>query len=595
MKDVDDDLRVAMELQREFDDEQAFLASLRDWNIEETPKPPKLPPPKPPVPPSSKRSLSVVDPFWELTDPNPDIHGLFLEFNDAFFWGKLLGIEVKWSSRMTLCAGLCCYEGRGGLCSVKLSEPLLKLRPRKDLVETLLHEMIHAFLFVTHNNRDHDAHGPEFHKHMNRINEKSGAKITVYHNFHDEVASYRRHWWRCTGPCQHRRPFWGMVKRAMNRAPSEKDPWWAEHRRSCGGTFVKIKEPEGKRKDQHGTQKHSPAGAKKLKTTGATDIRTLFQNGSKVKQPTQEKSRVPFNGQGHVLGGRNHVGDVSRYFQPKETEGTVSGSSCVFGNRVAPNGVSYPALQQARTNVGTEHHNNKPTLLLQNGSVSTLGTNQRTPNHKPTLSLHSGPTLKASSGIEGKEGRPEPPSSCDGSTSKREIGGRERGLDRPTCPSYGGPASQPRIKVEELGHLPKSSPTKSVSKLPAVQRTLVEIFGDSNQRRSSGGHSTGLRKLSRKSSATRMRLLKELISSDSESDEEAVVLDESVRVVDDTSKEKVGNGVAHHIVSKSVENVAAEAGASASGIQFVECPVCECLVEESAINRHLDSVCLGEA
>lgn len=33
---------------------------------------------------------------------------------------------------------MCCYEGRGGLCSVRLSLPLLKLRPRKDLVETLL-------------------------------------------------------------------------------------------------------------------------------------------------------------------------------------------------------------------------------------------------------------------------------------------------------------------------------------------------------------------------------------------------------------------------------------------------------------------------
>ncbi len=36
------------------------------------------------------------------------------------------------------CAGLCQYEGRGGLCVIKLSEPLLKLRPRRDLVETLL-------------------------------------------------------------------------------------------------------------------------------------------------------------------------------------------------------------------------------------------------------------------------------------------------------------------------------------------------------------------------------------------------------------------------------------------------------------------------
>lgn len=75
---------------------------------------------------------------------------------------------------MTSCAGICSYQGRGGMCTISLSEPLLKLRPRKDLVETLLHEMIHAYLFVTHNNKDRDGHGPEFHKHMYRINKESG-------------------------------------------------------------------------------------------------------------------------------------------------------------------------------------------------------------------------------------------------------------------------------------------------------------------------------------------------------------------------------------------------------------------------------------
>lgn len=101
---------------------------------------------------------------------------------------------------------MCVYQGRSGFCSVRLSLPLLKLRPRKDLVETLLvsvplivilliagifnsnngdgdfffqHEMIHAFLFVTKNNRDRDGHGPEFHKHMNRINQEAGTRITV--------------------------------------------------------------------------------------------------------------------------------------------------------------------------------------------------------------------------------------------------------------------------------------------------------------------------------------------------------------------------------------------------------------------------------
>uniref|UniRef100_A0A673B565 DNA-dependent metalloprotease SPRTN n=1 Tax=Sphaeramia orbicularis TaxID=375764 RepID=A0A673B565_9TELE len=204
---------------------------------------------------------------WEMLDPNPDVRAMFLEFNDTFFWGKLSGVEVKWSPRMTLCAGVCSYEGRGGLCSIRLSEPLLKLRPRKDLVQTLLHEMIHALLFVTQNNRDRDGHGPEFCKHMNRINKASGANITVFHSFHDEVDVYRQHWWRCDGPCQNRRPFFGYVKRAMNRAPSHLDPWWEDHRRTCGGTYTKIKEPEG-------YSKKGKTGEKKDKKTTSGNMKS---------------------------------------------------------------------------------------------------------------------------------------------------------------------------------------------------------------------------------------------------------------------------------------------------------------------------------
>lgn len=123
---------------------------------------------------STDSTKSLVDPSWEVIDPTPDIHVLFVTFNEKFFWNKLVTVCVSWSKRMTTCAGICSYQGRGGMCSITLSEPLLKLRPRKDLVETLLHEMIHAYLFVTHNNKDRDGHGPEFHKHMYRINADAG-------------------------------------------------------------------------------------------------------------------------------------------------------------------------------------------------------------------------------------------------------------------------------------------------------------------------------------------------------------------------------------------------------------------------------------
>ncbi|XP_012263742.2 DNA-dependent metalloprotease SPRTN [Athalia rosae] len=187
---------------------------------------------------------TLVDETLELIDPTPNIHTLFVQFNTRYFWNKLLPVEVKWSKRMTSCAGVCSFHPRNKQCVITLSAPLLKLRPRKDLVETLLHEMIHGYLFLTNNNRDRDGHGPEFHKHMYRINKEAGTQISVYHSFHDEVRLYQQHWWRCDGPCQKRGPFFGMVRRAMNRAPGVNDYWWQMHQSSCGGKFIKIREPE---------------------------------------------------------------------------------------------------------------------------------------------------------------------------------------------------------------------------------------------------------------------------------------------------------------------------------------------------------------
>ena len=51
---------------------------------------------------SGTESMSIVDQRWELLDPNPDARAMFLEFNERYFRGKLAGVEVRWSPRMTL-------------------------------------------------------------------------------------------------------------------------------------------------------------------------------------------------------------------------------------------------------------------------------------------------------------------------------------------------------------------------------------------------------------------------------------------------------------------------------------------------------------
>ena len=47
---------------------------------------------------------SILDKSLELSDPNPNIHDLFVQYDAMFFWRKLVssGVAVRWSPRMTL-------------------------------------------------------------------------------------------------------------------------------------------------------------------------------------------------------------------------------------------------------------------------------------------------------------------------------------------------------------------------------------------------------------------------------------------------------------------------------------------------------------
>eukprot|EP01056_Protomagalhaensia_sp_Gyna25_P004826 Protomagalhaensia_sp_Gyna_25__4825@NODE_496_length_3265_cov_96_813391_g387_i0_p1_GENE_NODE_496_length_3265_cov_96_813391_g387_i0NODE_496_length_3265_cov_96_813391_g387_i0_p1_ORF_typecomplete_len315_score8_57SprTlike/PF10263_9/9_1e17SprTlike/PF10263_9/2_5e03Peptidase_M76/PF09768_9/0_044_NODE_496_length_3265_cov_96_813391_g387_i02961240 len=167
---------------------------------------------------------------------------------------------------MTLCAGICYYKRHptkaqilqaskqiGGVeslmslyprCIIRLSEPLLIYRDTTDLKQTLIHEMIHAYCFKFNLEKSRDGHGAVFCNFMNTINQATGLRITVYHSFSEEVEHARKHVWRCNGPCQNSKPYYGYVKRAMNRAPGPSDWWYSRHRSECGGFYVKIAGPD---------------------------------------------------------------------------------------------------------------------------------------------------------------------------------------------------------------------------------------------------------------------------------------------------------------------------------------------------------------
>ena len=145
---------------------------------------------------------------------------------------------------MTRCAGICMLKP-GGAVIIRLSRPLLQLRPFSDTINTLLHEMIHAHFFILQGGSiNRDGHGPDFCGYMDRINDREGTQISIYHSFHDEVDHYKKHHWRCNGPCQFIPPFYGWVKRSMNRKPQPADSWWSSHQFSCNGTFIKVSEPD---------------------------------------------------------------------------------------------------------------------------------------------------------------------------------------------------------------------------------------------------------------------------------------------------------------------------------------------------------------
>lgn len=108
---MDEDLLLAIQLQEQFDNEyQDSLLSPNGFQVDSFGQSSKkrkvevaggggsdvVPYLQP------ERPLSIVDESWEMLDPNPDVRAMFLEFNDMFFWGKLSGVEVKWSPRMTL-------------------------------------------------------------------------------------------------------------------------------------------------------------------------------------------------------------------------------------------------------------------------------------------------------------------------------------------------------------------------------------------------------------------------------------------------------------------------------------------------------------
>eukprot|EP00466_Bigelowiella_natans_P011584 jgi/Bigna1/79744/fgenesh1_pg.65_\ len=195
--------------------------------------------------------------YEEPVEVPVDIHDLFNIYDRVYFSSALTnaGVEVKWGSKMmTKCAGMCEYKGRTASIQIRLSPSLLQYRSynlnfyvafpsvpycsdaapssqnrNADVKDTLLHEMIHAYLFLDHTETDRNPNDP--------YRPFGGYRITVFHSFINEVRHLQTHVWKCE-KCHH------VIRRAMNRPPSEKD--CRAYRKDLSGWTFSIDSPRNR-------------------------------------------------------------------------------------------------------------------------------------------------------------------------------------------------------------------------------------------------------------------------------------------------------------------------------------------------------------
>lgn len=82
----------------------------------------------------------------------------------------------------------------------------------------------------------------------------------------------------------------------MNRPPSARDPWWAEHQMTCGGTYTKIKEPENYGKTGKGDKKKDKNPSNEItKNSKPPSNKNPSNETSKNSKPPSSTTGDPFN------------------------------------------------------------------------------------------------------------------------------------------------------------------------------------------------------------------------------------------------------------------------------------------------------------
>eukprot|EP01083_Nonionella_stella_P096890 272401_1 len=224
----------------------------------------------------NKQVINIAD---DLKLVEPDVHALFLKYNRIYFDNKLNRCIVQWSDISTEPINM--YDNIGysmmenRICNIYLSLPILQYTSTKDIIETLIHEMIHCYLFLFDQHRyDRSDHGKRFISIMNAINYcTKSIKITVYHYCHKAMDMVKMTMFQCNGICQE------LMQRPRNNPPGKQDIWWTKHQTECGGMFDIVEVNES----------HETTNNKVNKKSKKKRVRS---NQNETPKPVNKKRRI---------------------------------------------------------------------------------------------------------------------------------------------------------------------------------------------------------------------------------------------------------------------------------------------------------------
>ncbi|XP_020269797.1 uncharacterized protein LOC109845024 isoform X2 [Asparagus officinalis] len=234
--------------------------------------------------------------------------------------------------------GMCCYREEGG-CDIRLSAHLLKFCSNTDLKNILLHEMIHAYLYVTSKKKDRSYHGPRFTTMMNGINSSTetdpwrplgGYNITSSHDIRKEADCNRVQRWICKScgdsfeGSKNSEPNDCIENVSHGDSCGNSSCQWHKHKMVCSGRYEKTTDKSGNQgrrkvsKDAQESQGDESKGSsrpkrqvrRKSKDAGqmkdASNIKKLTTiddspTSSGIKSPRKKRKAVTLKTEGNPL------------------------------------------------------------------------------------------------------------------------------------------------------------------------------------------------------------------------------------------------------------------------------------------------------